>query len=430
MEISCPFCFFILSGIDKDYKKLSEIMTNGSLEFLRFCTEATEIETKLVDKLHDGRMVKEHDEEIEDRSKKTIKKNRDYSWIGIQNRSECQSEFDAFEDEIRHFSADPTDQSYILPIFNRYEENVVKIYVNGTNNHSSVREHQQCLQLREDFLSMSNQLHKVFELNADVRETDNMTEAIVYVEQIIEINQKLSSFPSEQSYYTKIKKKCNWLYNYDTTRDDALLQTLVAGKKGTFEHLNRAIQQFSAMKVRFEDLRLIVEDTIVPMTELVEAYMQMNITKKTLAKDMVEAHTPEVKGALMVKNNEMKELLMAITTEMNLGKSMMENMYISLAKLELALITKENVDDLELVKSTLEINDSRMDEIIDTLTGNMVECLHDLVDEIFLRLTSPIDGMKLSVAKSMDEIVEKFDALKIDLEAYRNSMVMDADFYM
>ena len=405
-------------------------MTNGTLEFLRFCTEPTEIETKLVDRSHDSRMVKERDEETEDRRTKTIAKNTDYSWIGIRNRSECKSGFDAFKDEIRYFSADLADQSYILPIFDRYEENVVKIYVNGTNNHSSVREHQQCLQLRDDFLSMSNQLYKVFDLNTEVRETDNTTDTIVYVEQIIEINQKLSSFPSEQSYYTKIKKKCNWLYNYDTTRDDALLQTLIAGKKGTIEHLNRAIQQFSAMKEPFEDLRLIVEDTVVPMTKLVEAYMQINITKKTLAKEMVEAFTHEVKGALMVKNNEMKGLLMAYTTEMSLGKSMMENMYISLAKLELALITKENVDDLELVKSASEINDERMDEIIDTLTDNMVECLHDLVDEIFLRLTSPIDDMKLSVAKSMDDIVEKFDALKIGLEVYRNSMVMDADFYM
>lgn len=71
-----------------------------------------------------------------------------------------------------------------------------------------------------------------------------------------------------------------------------------------------------------------------------------------------------------------------------------------------------------------------MDEIIDTLTDNMVEGLHVLLGEIFLRLTSPIDDMKLSVAKSVDEIGEQFDSLKIDLEAYGKSMVMDADFYM
>ena len=405
-------------------------MTNLTLEFLRFCAEPTDTEKNVAGGSDNIRTKAEVDKEIEDRYMKTIKKNRDYSWIGIQNRSGCKSGFDAFKDEIRPFSAHIADQTFILPIFNRYEENIVKIYVNGTNNHSSVREHQQCLHLREDFLVLSNQLHEVFELNAEVWETDNMTEAIVYVEKIIEINQKLSSFPSEQSYYTKIKKKCNWLYNYDTTRDDALLKTLVAGKKGAFEHLNRAIQQFNSMKVPFEDLRLNVEDTVVPMTELVEAYMQMNITKKTLAKEMVEAYTHEMKGALMVKNNDMKGLLMAYTTEMNLAKSMMENMYISLGQLELALITKENVDDLELVKSASEINDARMDEIIDTLTDNMGECLDGLVGEIFLRLTSPIDYMKLSVAKAIDEIMEKFDALKIDLEAYRNSMVMDADFYM
>ena len=74
----------------------------------------------------------------------------------------------------------------------------------------------------------------MFDLNVEARETDNITEALMYVEQIIEINEILSSFASLQSYYPKIMKKCNWLYHYDRTRDDALLVTLVAGYEGAF----------------------------------------------------------------------------------------------------------------------------------------------------------------------------------------------------
>ena len=96
----------------------------------------------------------------------------------------------------------------------------------------------------------------------------------------------------------------------------------------------------------------------------------------------------------------------------------------------MSLITKENVDELELVKSTSEINDALLDEIIDTLRDNMVEGLQNLLNEIFVRLTSPIDDMKWSVVKTMDGIIEKFDALQIDLQAYMKSMDMNADFYM
>ena len=117
-------------------------------------------------------------------------------------------------------------------------------------------------------------------------------------------------------------------------------------------------------------------------------------------------------------------------TEINLAKAMMENMYVSLAKLELSLITKENVNDLELVKSTLNVNDAQLDEITDTLINNMIGGLHDLVEEIFRRLKSSINNLKLSVVKCIDGIVEQFDVLNTDLQTYRKSMVMNADFYM
>ena len=382
-------------------------MTNGTLEFLRFCSEPTEAERNLAYELDNG-----------------------YSWINTQNKSHCDTEFNALKEELRSFTANPQDQSFLLPILDKYEKNVVNIYVNGTNNHSSVMEHQQCLQLREDFLDLSNRLHRLFDLNVEVRETDNITEALVHVEQIIEINKKLSSFPSLQTYYTKITKKCNWLYHYDTTRDDALLATLVAGYEGAIDHLSRAAQQFDAMKEPYNNLRLHVEDTVVPMTELVKAYMDRNVTKKILGKEMVKAYTPEVREAMMVPIDDLKRLLMAYMTEINLGKSMMEDMYINLARLELSFITKENVDELELVKSTSEINDALLDEIIDTLKDNMVEDLQNLLNEIFVRLTSPTDDLKWSVVKTMDGIVEKFDALKMDLQAYIKSMDMNADFYM
>ena len=370
-------------------------MTNGTLEFLRFCSQLTEDERNLVDESDSG-----------------------YSWISTRNKSQCDSEFNTLKEELRSFMANLQDQNFLLPILDKYEKNVVNIYVNGTNNHSSVSEHRQCLQLREDFLDLSNRLHKVFDLNVEVRETNNITEAFVHVGQIIEINEILSSFPSLQSYYPEITKKCNWLHNYDTTFDDTLQATLVAGYKGAFDHLSLAAQQFNAMKKTYEDLRLFVEDTVIPATELVKDYMEKNITKKIFGKEMAIAYTPEVREALTIPIADLKRFLMAYTTEMNIGKSMVEDMYNSLAKLELSLITKENMDELELVKSTSEINDARLDEIIDTLRDNMVEGLQYLLNEIFVRLTSPIDDLKWSVVKTMDGIIEKFDALKMDLQAY------------
>ena len=115
MKVSCPFCSSILFSIDKDHSDLSEIMTNGTLEFLRFCFEPTEGEKDLVDKSDHG-----------------------YSWISTQNKSQCDSEFNVLKEELRSFRTNLPDQSFLLPILDKYEEKVVTIYVNGTNNHSSV----------------------------------------------------------------------------------------------------------------------------------------------------------------------------------------------------------------------------------------------------------------------------------------------------
>ena len=62
--------------------------------------------------------------------------------------------------------------------------------------------------------------------------------------------------------------------------------------KEPLDHLSRAAQQFDAMKETYDNLRLYVEYIVVPMTELVKAYMERNITKKILGKEMANSLYP------------------------------------------------------------------------------------------------------------------------------------------
>ena len=89
-----------------------------------------------------------------------------------------------------------------------------------------------------------------------------------------------------------------------------------------------------------------------------------------------------------------------------------------------------NVYELELVKESNQINDSRMQDLVDNLKDDLIENFLTLINETYDRLTAPVQEMKESITKPVDDVIVKLKELKQDLHDYRVSTLMDADFFM
>ena len=89
-----------------------------------------------------------------------------------------------------------------------------------------------------------------------------------------------------------------------------------------------------------------------------------------------------------------------------------------------------NVYQLELVTESNRINDSRMQDLVDNLKDDLTENFLTLINETYDRLTGPVQVMKESITKPVDDVIVKLKELKQDLHDYQVSTLMDADFFM
>ena len=114
---------------------------------------------------------------------------------------------------------------------------------------------------------------------------------------------------------------------------------------------------------------------------------------------------------------------------MTLAKENQLEIYSVLVSLKLPVLNTHNVYELELVKQSNALNDSRLQEIVDSL-GSNVTYLPELIAECYNRLIESMEELINGLVKPFEDMLEKMDELRNDLEIYRTSTKMDTDFFM
>ena len=118
------------------------------------------------------------------------------------------------------------------------------------------------------------------------------------------------------------------------------------------------------------------------------------------------------------------------TAKMSLAKDSLINFFEFYLTLDLPLINRGNVYELELVKKAAAINDSFMQEIVDNLKVDVVQYLPELMKECFNRLIKSMEKIRDDPVKHIEDVLEQLAELQKDLEIYQTSTIMDTDFFM
>ena len=95
-----------------------------------------------------------------------------------------------------------------------------------------------------------------------------------------------------------------------------------------------------------------------------------------------------------------------------------------------SFLKRYNVYELELVKESGQINDSRTQDLVDNLKYHLTENFLTLINETYDRLTASVQKVKKSITNPADDVIVKLRELQEDLHDYRVSTLMDSDFFL
>ena len=114
---------------------------------------------------------------------------------------------------------------------------------------------------------------------------------------------------------------------------------------------------------------------------------------------------------------------------MTLAKEILMKICSALVSLKLPILNKYIVYELELVKYSGDLDDSRMRELVDSLKSDVTH-LPQLVAECYNRFIKSVEEMTNALVKPIDDVLEQLQELRSDLKIYQASAEMDTDFFM
>ena len=165
---------------------------------------------------------------------------------------------------------------------------------------------------------------------------------------------------------------------------------------------------------------------IQPTVKLGSDYVSGNITKVELAEAFAAAHFTKAIQDLADCNADLVDTAKDFTNAILKGRDRLVSMYDELFDLKLPILNRFTVNQLELVKQAEILNDSRMENIVDSLQYDIEENLIELIKETYNRLMNPTEAF----TEPVEDLIEKIENFVEDLKEYKASTKMNTEFFM
>ena len=348
----------------------------------------------------------------------------DYPWTTIGDVSECSPTFVELVDLMNspHNDIDKdlriVREKLIQDQLVKYRQVVTDVFQNTTFNLSSFAPHVECLEIGEELIVMDDLFILITQLGANITHAKSFDEAYGYAVQIPALY-KLRRKQYDETEFSEIESnaatKCGWLRNYGRETGEAGKEAL-EGLEKVADEKESSVRQFGTLTKLFNKLHHEVLHKIEPIVKLGSDYISGKVTKGELAEPFVTAHFTKAIQDLADCNADLVDIAKDYTNSMVKGRDLFVFMYDELFDLKLPILNTFTVNQLELVKKAKQLNDSRMQEIVDTLQfdieGNRLMNLADAFTE------------------SVNDAIEKIQNLAEDLNEYKAATKMNTDFFM
>ena len=204
----------------------------------------------------------------------------------------------------------------------------------------------------------------------------------------------------------------------------------------TFE---RASNFFYRLKHEFRTLNSTVHSEVYFAIRAMSKYESGNLTKFGLTKHFGQ----DDKNSLIVKNNEVKDLVRGYLTEMQIGEETLKNAYKAVLELDIPIFNRYSITKFELAKKLFEVygdsddlvnenrnrySETESDEASDNneTASKFLKYIKDNMEN----LRDPIKDIDSSVVTKVDDLISNIQIMSRNLQDYETSTIMDSAFYL
>ena len=302
--------------------------------------------------------------------------------------------------------------------------------VSSTFEHSFITmdepDHVKCLNLIGNTTELEKIIREMKKLAVDIIEAETYDEAHNLGVQFQELyRQKLQyNMTVINGIHESLEETCNWIYFYRRNcyvEGTELLADL--SKLKDYTHY-AALTSFGVMTKQFNILFDEMSEKLERLIELGRQFLEREITKLELAAELGSPFfSTEIEDVA-----EINKYLVVVTAEVDdyMQNARDDLVVIYSELLKLPILNMQNIHDLEILKKIKNINDSRLNELVDNLEENVETNLVELIKESYNRVTNPTKVF----TDLVQEVIIELQSLNEDLRQYKAASEMDTDFFM
>ena len=344
----------------------------------------------------------------------------------------CTTIFD--EVNSTYFSISLRIFEFYIPYLESYEKRyltfIEMIYVNMSEIPEFVP-HVKCIDLIKFLANYTVELKHMYYLLRNVTEVENIEEAIPVLKDLYDgyfVWRILNLNFTEYGWKVDRNDYCHWI-NPVIRDEKAKLAKIIKNLEATTDFKK---QGYDYMEHTFNSCGLIKTyiTKILPTIEMINSYLERNITKRSLAinfnkpvfikalNDMVDA-AADMESSTKDFRNKVAALRVKVVEGFQ-----------ELTKFTLPFLNKVNVHELSFIKAVKALRKDSYNKIIDTFYEDLEKGIGDLLRvnyEDFVKYTlTVVDQISNTVDNLTDQVVQ----LQSDLNDYKATTKMDVDFYM
>ena len=339
----------------------------------------------------------------------------------------CSSQFPLFQNHYR----DNLKWLYTGPI-KTYEDIVREIFMNSTIEYSSNEDFKRCLKEENKFPTQKHleTSKRVKDIALIMVQSDSISEALVYAQQIADNYPDLrDTLLDYNDFDSKINEYCYW-YHGICQEEYTIVSNAQAEMRAAMVGTNTVNRWFHKMGNHFDAMHKIYNENILPTLTKAGDYLLGNITKKKLRRLLEQSTFTMEKEDLLDFNADLNENIKYFIENVQYAEESMVKAYEQLVLLNLPILTNYNVYDLLMVQSVNDVNDARMQEIVESLKHGLDPGLVTLVRLTFQRILDSVNEVKEEIVKPMEDLMEEIQALRKSLREYEESTIIDSNFFM
>ena len=354
------------------------------------------------------------------------------AWNNVNHISECDP---AFKELVERYQwlENPLDwlKRDFTTSFDKYHKNIEALHENSTFNATSIEPHVKCSELDVETSDIGQLFMTILELAVNITKSETLPEAYNYALQIQPLYKKRITYNNEllEKLDQNVLKTCNWLREYgeDTAKERQKVDRDYGNAK---DQKDAAFRQFKSLTDLFNKLYKEVIHKINPAVDMATQYVSGNGTKMALSAKFETPFFTKAEEDLSDINKDLVGVIKDYTEEMTIGFDKMKKAYQGLFKPKLPVVNTYNVHQLALVQSASQVNDTLMQDLINSLESNMEENINTVITETYQRVMKPVQALDKTIADPVDDILSQIAALREALKIYKESTQMNTVFFM